>query len=82
MSEEMRGEEKLSEELQRAAQDLHEAINDLSADYTLLAKAVNAFEWLRCIDRCERDAANVSAKFAALKDTLLKEPFRPRGGEK
>lgn len=74
--------EAMSEELQRAAQDLHEAINDLSADYTLLGKAGSAFEWLRAIDRCEKDALNVSVKFVSLKEAILKEPFKPGEGEK
>lgn len=75
----MSEEQKLSEPLQRAAQDLHEAINDLTADYTLLGVAANPFEWLRSIERCEKDALLVSQKFGALKKASLSEPFKREG---
>ncbi len=67
----------LSEDLRRASLDLREAINELSADYASLGKAPNSLVWLRAIDRCERDAANISAKFGALKVAILSEPFKP-----
>jgi hypothetical protein len=66
----------ISEDLQRASNDLTEAIHDLSGDYALLGQTESAFEWLRAIDRCEKDSANVSAKFAALRIAVLKEPFK------
>lgn len=66
----------LSESLRRASLDLSEAVSVLSADYAASGMAKNPFEWLRSIERCEKDSLIVAEKFAALRIAVLNEPFK------